>query len=563
MRQRIVKSLVIAGALGFAITAITACGSSVSNSTGAQGKPLVVVDNAGQVFTRSFNPYVSTSLGNENNSTALVYEPLLMFNIVRPTQPPTPWLATSYTWSNGGKTLTFTIRRGVKFTDGKPLTAADVAFSFNLLKHNPALSPASPPPIPASATAPNATTAVLTFSQPEYANLFLIGGMYIVPKHIWQSISNPATFADQNPIGTGPYVVSQFSEQKYTLTENKSYRDARSVHVPSIVFPNFLSNTSANPALFNGQIDYAGSDVSNVAENFLSRSPDYHTWTSRQPWFSDTNVVTLWLNVTRAPLNDPKVRLAISAGINRQQLSAQGETNYEPPATSSGGLLLPIDNAMLDRAYAHDLKPTSDSAKVSRILTSDGWKKVGGKWTKNGKTIKFTIEDPAAYTDYATDAQLIANQLNAEGFNVSFKGVQATQWFADYPVGNFDAMIHWSSQGPNPYYYFQNWIDHTQTAPLGKPAAGDYGRFTSGQAQQALAQFAGSNSPATQQAALNTLQQVVATQAPVIPLLYGAAWYEYSTKNYTGWPTASNQYNNPVPNDPYILATVLHLKPVG
>lgn len=42
-----------------------------------------------------------------------------------------------------------------------------------------------------------------------------------------------------------------------------------------------------------------------------------------------------------------------------------------------------------------------------------------------------------------------------------------------------------------------------------------------------------------------------------------AAWYEYSTKNYTGWPTATNQYNNPVPNDPYILATVLHLKPVG
>ena len=45
-----------------------------------------------------------------------------------------------------------------------------------------------------------------------------------------------------------------------------------------------------------------------------------------KPWFSDNNVVTLWLNVTRAPLNDPKVRLAISAGIDRQQLSAQGET---------------------------------------------------------------------------------------------------------------------------------------------------------------------------------------------------------------------------------------------
>jgi len=562
MKQPIMKGLVIAGVVGLAITACSSSSPS-SKSTAAQGKPLVVVDNTGQTFTRSFNPYVSTSLGNSNNSTALVYEPLLMFNIMQPTQAPTPWLATHYAWSDGGKTLTFTIRSGVKFSDGKPLTASDVAFSFNLLKNNPTLTPNAPPPVPVSATASNATTAVLTFSQPEYANLFLIGGMYIVPQHVWQGVSNPATFADPNPIGTGPFVVSQFSAQKYTLTANKNYWDKASVHVPSIIFPNFVSNTTANPALSNGQIDYAGNDVSNVQSNFLSKSPDYHTWTSGQPWFSDNNVVTLWLNVTRAPLNDPKVRLAISAGIDRQQLSTQGETSYEPAATSSGGLLLPVDNSLLDQTYANDLKPTSDAAKVSQILTSDGWKKVGGKWTKNGKTIKFSIEDPSAYTDYATDAQLIATQLNAEGFAVSFDGVQATQWYADYPVGNFDAMIHWSNQGPNPYYYFQNWLDNSQSAPIGKPAANDFGRFNSPQVQQALTQFASSPDSATQQTALNTLQQVVATQAPVIPLLYGAAWYEYSTKNYTGWPTASNQFNNPVPNDPYILATVLHLKPVG
>src|SRR5215469_12144498 len=115
MKQRIINSLVVAGALGLSITA---CGNSSSaSSAGGQGKPLVVVDNAGQVFTRSFNPYVSTSLGNANSSTALVYEPLLMFNTMRQAQAPTSWLATRYAWSNGGKTLTFTIRKGVKFSD--------------------------------------------------------------------------------------------------------------------------------------------------------------------------------------------------------------------------------------------------------------------------------------------------------------------------------------------------------------------------------------------------------------------------------------------------------------
>jgi peptide/nickel transport system substrate-binding protein len=561
MKQPIVKSLLLAGALTMGIAA---CGSSSASgpSGTAKGQPLVIVSNTGQTFARSFNPFVSTSLGNSNSTTPLIYEPLLMFNIMRPSQPPIPWLATAYQWSNGGKTLTLTIRKRVKFSDGKPMTASDVAFTFNLLKNNPSLTPASPPPIPVSATAPSPTTAVLTFRQPEYANLFLIGGTYIVPKHIWQKISNPAAFADPSPVGTGPYAVSQFSTQKYTLARNKKYWQLSKVHVPSIVFPNYVSNDTANPDLSSGLIDYAGNDVSNVQANFLDRSPGFHTWTSHQPWFSANNVVTLWLNVGRAPLNDPKVRLAISAGVNRRQLSVQGETNYEPPATSSSGMLLPIDQKLLDPAYASDLKPTSDQAKVTRLLKSDGWSKVNGKWTKHGKTIKFSIEDPAAYTDYATDAQLLATQLNDLGFDVSFKGVQATQWYADYPVGNFDAMIHWSTQGPNPYYYFQNWLDSTQSAPAGKPAAADYGRFKSPEAQKAMAQFAGTNDPAVQQTALSTLQRIVSTQAPVIPLLYGAAWYEYTTKHYTGWPTAGNQYNNPAPNAPYILNTILHLKPV-
>jgi len=562
MKQPILKSMVVAGAA--MAMGIAACSSTPANGhSGAEGEPLVIVNNTGQTFTRSFNPFVSTSIGNSNNTTALIYEPLLMFNIMKPTQAPIPWLATAYKWSDGGKTLTFTIRKGVKFSDGKPMTASDVAFSFNLLKNNPTLTPVSPPPIPDSATAPNPTTAVLKYNQPQYANLFLIGGMYVVPQHVWQGVSKPVTFADADPVGTGPYVISQFSSQKYTLTQNTKYWQASKVRVPSIIFPNFVSNDTANPALANGQIDYAGNAVSNVAENFLAKSPANHTWTKDQPWFSDNNVVTLWLNVTRAPLNDPKVRLAISAGINRQQLSVQGETNYEPPATSSGGLLLPIDEKLLDSRFANDLNPTSDSAKVTSLLTSDGWSKVNGKWTKNGKTIKFSIEDPSAYTDYATDAQLIATQLNNQGFDVSFKGVQATQWYADYPVGNFDAMIHWSNQGPNPYYYFTNWLDSATSAPIGKPAANNYGRFNSPAAKQAIAQFAGSNDPAEQQKALNTLQEIVSTQAPVIPLLYGAAWYEYSTKHYTGWPTVTNQYNNPVPNSPYILNTILHLKPVS
>jgi peptide/nickel transport system substrate-binding protein len=170
---------------------------------------------------------------------------------------------------------------------------------------------------------------------------------------------------------------------------------------------------------------------------------------------------------------------------------------------------------------------------------------------------------PSSYTDYATDAQLIANQLNNEGFEVSFDGVQATQWYSDVATGNFQAVLRWSNQGPAPWDYYDFWMDDTLSAPVGRPAGGDFGRYDNPQVQALLEQYTATDSTAEQQLVLDKLETVMATQAPVIPLVYGAAWYEYSTRDYTGWPTASNPYIDPVPNAPYMEYTLLHLTPAS
>jgi peptide/nickel transport system substrate-binding protein len=555
-----------AAILGFTVLAGCADGSSAppTGSTGVSGQPLIIVDDVGKTFTQTFNPYDQTSFGTAMNMQDLTYEPLLMFNMMNPAQAPIPWLASAYSWSHGGKTLTFTVRPGVRWSDGNPLTGADIAFTFNLLKHNPAMQSTAPgpTPLPVSATA-SGETVTLTFSAPEFANLFLIGSTYILPEHLWSSVRDPATYTDPEPVGTGPYVMSSFSTQQVTFKANPNYWQAHLVHVPEVVFPDYESNTTSNPALEDGQIDYAGNFVTNVATSYLDVSSTNHTWASSPPYFADTNVVGLYLNVTVPPLNDPKVRQAISYGIDRQALSDDGEAGYEPAASSSGGLILPTDASLLDRAYASDLPAAGDAAKVSHILTTDGYTLAGGHWVKDGQPIKFSIEDPSDFTDYATDAQLIASELNALGFEVTFEGVQDAQWYSDYPVGHFDSMIHWGVQGPNPIYYFENWLDYSQSGPVGKSAGGDWERFNSPAAQAALTLFEGTDDLAKQQQALNTLQGILSAQAPVIPLVYGAAWFEYSTKKYTGWPTQSDQYTNPEPNAPYLEYTLLHLTPTS
>ena len=98
----------------------------------------------------------------------------------------------------------------------------------------------------ASATAPNATTAVLTFGKPEYANLFLIASTYVLPEHLWKTATNPA----------------------------KYYWQKSQVRVPEVIFPANTSNNTANPALARGEIGYAGNNVTDVKSNFLRREPE-------------------------------------------------------------------------------------------------------------------------------------------------------------------------------------------------------------------------------------------------------------------------------------------------
>jgi peptide/nickel transport system substrate-binding protein len=549
-------------------TAVAACGSSASSapssksSSSAVGKPLVIDDTPISPMTDTFSPYSATSTGYVVGAEALYNEPLMIFNTLDPTQAPYDILATGFSWSNGGKTLTLKIRPGVKWSDGQAFSASDVAFTFNMIRTAKGLS-TDGTPVPVSATAPNATTAVLNFSQAEYANLFLIAQTYIVPAHIWSKVT-PGTFADPKPVGTGPFVLDKFSPQGFTLKQNPTYWNKSAVHVPEISYPAYTANFNIVNPLATGQIDYAGNDIANVQNVYLAKSPDNHTWYAKAPYLTANNVVSLLFNVNKAPLNDPAVRKAISYGINRQQLSSQGETGYELPETSTSGLLLPSQSSYLNPSLQGNIPAAGDPGKVSSILTADGYTKAGGKWTKNGKTISFSISDPIPYSDYYLDAQDISHELDALGFNVTVNGIgNPAVWDGDVTNGTFDTAIHWSNQGPTPYQIYDNWMDDTLTAPTGKPAAGDLGRYKNPAAQAALAQYAGAASSTAQHAAISKLENIMNTEVPVAPLLQGADWYEFSTKDYVGWESASNPFMNPTPGSPYLEETVLHLTPAS
>jgi peptide/nickel transport system substrate-binding protein len=535
--------------LGIVFTAGITAASGASST-------LTLENNTGVTFTDNFNPVDSSSFATQMSVRSLIYEPLFEFDSLK-AGVSYPWLATKYAWSNAGKTLTFTIRTGVKWSDGSAFTPADVAATFNLVNTNPAADVFGLPALASPATV-SGNTVVLTYPVAEYSNIVAIAGTQLMlPASFGTTYATPATATVTNPVGTGPYLLNNYNSTLVSYKANPNYWNGTPA-ASAINVPSYASNTDAATALASGQLQWAGNDIANVNKIFVNvNKATNHTY------FAPGSTVTLEFNVTKTPLNNPAVRAAISAGINRSALSIKGETGYEAPATSLSALILPSQSAYLAPAYKNDIKATNQPKTVAKILKAAGFKKdKAGYYAKKGKEIKFSIEDPIAYSDYYADIQLMSSELKAEGINATVDGVQASQWYTDSADGHFDSIVHWGNGGTDPYTQFDNWLDYTQSAPIGKTANADYGRYHNTTVQSLLTKLSAtdpSNTPAVKAATL-PLEKIEATTLPVVPLLYGADWDEYSTANFSGFVTAANPYMDPSPSDPELPYILMQLK---
>ena len=146
-------------------------------------------------FVKNFNPYTSTGLPTGAFVRGAFYEPLIISSVAGGGHT-YPWLAQSWKWSNGNKTLTLNLVKNAKWTDGTPLTSADVVYSLTAGKQDKSMDMigfASPDTNVASIGASGPYKVVIKLktidSQFIAANLNL---QFVVPKHIWSKVADPA-----------------------------------------------------------------------------------------------------------------------------------------------------------------------------------------------------------------------------------------------------------------------------------------------------------------------------------------------------------------------------------
>ncbi len=530
-------------AIGVIITAgllATACGAgSGSGGSSSATKGVVTISNEnGALWTCGFNPYNGS---DTLLSEGFVYEPLVFVNPLQNGKT-TPMLATSWAWGPGNTSLTFTIRKGVKFSDGTLLTPADVVFTFNMLKKYPALDLPGDWPTLSSVTQSGSDQVTMNFATAAVPYFYYIADQTpIVPEHIWSKISNPVAYADAHPVGTGPFEVNPCTNANITYTANKRYWQPGEPHISKVEYPAFTSNNTANDQLANGQAQWGSQYIPGIQPFYTSKSPSFHYW------FPPTVNVSLVPNLKNPLLANVKVRQAMSYAVDRSKVSSIGESGYEPPANQAG-IVTPTFSGWLDTSLAGQYNYSYSPAKAKQLLASAGFKLGSDGIMANaaGQKLAFTVINIGGYSDWVASMQVIQQNLKAVGIQLTPDNLTNTAFTAALYTGKYQlAFYDQQSFGPGPYYELRNWLDSANTAPIGQTAVSNYERYSSPATDNLINSYATTTSPTQQHAIVDQLQQVMLTELPIIPVVEAVDWYQWDDAHLTGWPTPGNPYAQP------------------
>ncbi|NTW41791.1 MAG: ABC transporter substrate-binding protein, partial [Cellulomonadaceae bacterium] len=415
-------------ALGLATALlVTACsgGSSDDDATGggtsAGGTAaLTIAKPDGAIATETNNPWIGDSSGLKLGYINAILEPLGFVNTVDPSDPIRPWLASEITWSEDYTSVTVVARDGVKWNDGEDFTAEDIAFTFNLLKDNPELDTAA---LAMTDVTLDGSSVTISFESSMYVKQDKVLHKYIVPKHVWESVDDPATYENLDPVGTGPYVLSSFSSQSVELTARDDYWGGE-LAVPTLYYVSYNDNTALTTALANGDADWAQAFIPNVQSAYVDKDAEHNVYWAP----AGLGIDTMFVNTTTKPFNDVAFRQAMNLVIDRDKHREIAREGGVPALTSVTGLPTPVgDSYIADEFAGQEYKVDVDAAK--EVLTDAGYTWDGDTLVDpDGEKVTFELSVPQGWNDYVTGISLIADSAKTLGVEATVNTPDSDTW---------------------------------------------------------------------------------------------------------------------------------------
>ena len=530
--------------------------ASCENNTNRDQEGLIVYQENQISWTRNFEPLNPVSICRWPTRGG-IYEPLYIYNPISTEW--VPWLATNYEWKNDNRKLLFSIRTGVKWSDGREFSAYDVAYTLNLWKQFPALDTRNAWDYLENVVAISDTLVEVDFKRVYVPGFEAIAGAYIVPKHIWSKLDDPLKFDNPDPVGTGPYTeVLRFNSQVWELGKNHNYWQKGKPHVEKLIFPTFSTNEQTTLALLSGNLDWAGAFIPAIQRIFVDKNPEHHHY-----WFRNTGYSTFLHTNTKDPiLQNTNVRKAISYAINREQVVKVGMYNYTSPAhvTSLAG---PMAKWHSPKINEKENWTAFNIEKANELLDDAGykWKNKNERIDSNGSPLKFNIIVVSGWSDWVRSAQVISQNLKKVGIQATVRTYDFGAWIARMQQGNFQMAVGWADKGATPYNFFKSMMFSEYVKPLGETADINWHRFGIKEADFLIKEFEQTSDENKIKNIIYKLQHLFIEHAPGIPLFAELSWAECNSKYFTNFPSAENPYGPLSVNEqPSFIFTLLNIK---
>lgn len=490
---------------------------------------------------RNFNPLTGIRLAT---TLHFIYEPLVIYNILHGGEA-IPRLATEFKYSEDLTSVTYTLRKGVKWSDGEPFDADDVLFSYQLIQKFPALDG-----LGLWANTLNdvikvdSHTVRFKLKTADSTAQWLIADQSLVPEHQWSNVKDPVNFRNPEPVGTGPFTeITAFTPEVYTQCRNPYYWEEGRPYIDCLRVPRYKTNDDVLAALVEGEIDWAGHFIPDIEQAFVGKNPKYYHY-----WFPPNDNISLHLNTSKKPFSYLAFRRALSMAIDRDtivEVATYGYATVSRYPTGLGEIYKDWYNAEVNASVGKLGTYAPEEAK--NILDQSGYVDIDGDGFReqpDGSALHIKIAVVSGWTDWETAVQMIAEYVKEIGINASMEPSDFQPWIDRLQTGQYDIAIGWGGVNQTPWRYYYNLLSSTL---IQKRAMGiTWSRWSSKEADELLAAYIKTNDPDEHREIIGKLQKIVAENVPIIPLFSNPSWYEYNDTRFIGWATADNPFVRPM-----------------
>jgi peptide/nickel transport system substrate-binding protein len=479
---------------------VTACGGGSGGTTSGGSAP----DSAGTpqrggdlVFARpADNTSLDPTVTGDNESiwtNEQIFETL--YTVSADGKDVRPWLATSYTRSKDNTTFTFKLRKGVQFSNGKPMTATDVAWSINRARTSGKGLTYIDAPIK-DVTAPDPATVVVTTKYP-WAPLVADIALFV-------NGVMPANFGGmsekefwQHPIGTGPFMLDQWKHgDMLKLVRNPHYWQQGKPYLDSVTFTNVSDENQRMVQLRGGQAQIIRFPPFSALQS-LDADPNVVAKA-----FPSTRVDYLLMNEKVKPYDDPHVRRAISLALNRESMVKALLFGNGAPAESYLASTEPYYQSNA-QALSYDLAKAKQEMAASSV--------------PNGFSTTFLTSQGDRIPE------IVQQALAPLKIKVTLKAVDINQIFEIQGNGDYEITDeYWTEDIPDP--------DERTAWFLNESASNDYFTYYHNPELTALVKKSEQTFDEAERGKLyQQIQAIQASELPQIPLYYSPYQYAYGS----------------------------------